>query len=291
MVADYCTPITDLQSLFVAAVALSFAVISFLFMLGRMISKSEFEAMARKELRETLIAIVIAVAVVGLAGVSCEGLKAVMTDYAPGHTQFTYSYEYINLLIYEVGVPSLQSMWLLSYSMKNLKLEVTLPAGMNYNMFDALTTYSMVLERMAGLIFTPFIGSLHAQLLLLQFSQAFAITLILPIGMVLRAIPMARTGGSFLIALAFGLYVVLPLMYVVDYDISKRIWPGFDAYTAAPTPTDYSYSMFSEMYERAFSPIQSISKILPQATILAILNLTIFQSFVETFTKFINDIG
>ena len=288
---DYCTPITDLQSLFVAAVALSFAVISFLFMLGRMISKSDFEAMARKELRETMIAIVIAVAVVGLAGVSCEGLKAVMADYAPGHTQFTYSYEYINVLIYEIGVPSLQSMWLLSYSMKNMQLKVSLPAGMEYNEFAALSTYATVLERMAGFIFTPFIGSLHAQLLLLQLSQAFAITLILPIGMVLRAIPMARSGGSFLIALAFGLYVVLPLMYVVDYDISKRIWPGFEQYVSGQTQSGQSHSVMSDMYERVFSPIETISKILPQATVLAILNLTIFQSFVETFTKFINDIG
>jgi hypothetical protein len=288
---DYCTPINDLQPLFVAAVALSFAVISFLFMLGRMITKSEFEAMARKELRETLIAIVIAVAVVGLAGVSCEGLKGVMADYAPGQTQFSYSYEYINVLIYEIGVPSLQSMWLLSYSMKNMQLEVSLPAGMKYNMFAALSTYATVIERMAGLIFTPFIGSLHAQLLLLQLSQAFAITLILPIGMVLRAIPMARSGGSFLIALAFGLYVVLPLMYVVDYDISKRVWSGFDQYVADQAQASQSHSTLSDMYERVFSPIQTISKILPQATVLAILNLTIFQSFVETFTKFINDIG
>jgi len=288
---DYCTPINDLQSLFVAAVALSFAVISFLFILGRMITRSEFEAMARKELRETLIAIVIAVTVVGLAGVSCEGLKAVMVDYAPGHTQFTYSYEYINILIYEVGVPSLQSMWLLSYSMKSTQLDIMLPAGMKYNVFAAFSTYATVLERMAGLIFTPFIGSLHAQLLLLQLSQAFAITLILPVGMVLRAIPMARSGGSFLIALAFGLYVVLPLMYVVDYDISKRIWPEFERYVSEQAQSNQPHSVMSEMYERAFSPIQNISKILPQATVLAILNLTIFQSFVETFTKFINDIG
>jgi len=289
-VIDYCTPLPDLQPLFVAAVALSFAVIAFFFMLGRAISRSDFEGWARKELRETIVAVLIALAIVGLAGISCEGTRAVLSDYAPGYTQFTYSYEYLNVLTQQMGVPAIQSMWLISYTLKNAQFEIPLGKGITWDPLSLTSTYASVIERMSGLLFTPFVGSLYAQLIFLQLSQAFAFTLLLPIGVVLRAIPLARKGGSFLIALSFGLYVVLPLMYVVNYDISKKVWPGFDEYmnqfnSAQP------HTVLSAIFDRVWSPIQTVTKILPQATVLAMLNLTIFFTFVEVFTKFIDDIG
>jgi len=290
VIADYCLPLPDLQPLFFTAVILSFAVISFLFMLGRILSKSEWEGIARKELKETMIAIVISVVVVGLAGASCESVKFVLSDHAPGYTQFTYSYKYLNVLINDIGTPAIQSLWSISYLMKNFKGKSSIGGALTIDWFALASTYGTVLERLSGLLFAFFIGSLNAQLILLQIAQAFAITLILPVGVVLRAIPFTRSGGSFLIALSFGLYIVLPLMYVVNYDISKQIWPGFDEYISVPWTTQV-YSGLSSFLERAILPIETITKIIPQASILALLNLTVFQSFVGVFTRFLDDIS
>ena len=69
-------------------------------------------------------------------------------------------------------------------------------------------------EQMA-VVMSPFVGSVVAQLYALSFIQIFAFQFLLPIGLILRLIPFAREAGAALMAMAFALYIVFPLTYVM----------------------------------------------------------------------------
>ncbi len=62
--------------------------------------------------------------------------------------------------------------------------------------------------------------SADVQAALLSFAAASTLTLILPLGIILRAFYPSRKLGGFLIALAIGMYVVLPLSYVLNAAIA-----------------------------------------------------------------------
>ena len=70
-------------------------------------------------------------------------------------------------------------------------------------------------------ILTAISISVLVQSSILIFITLTGVTIILPAGLILRAFYMTRKIGGFLIALSIGLYVVLPLSYVMDAMIAN----------------------------------------------------------------------
>ncbi len=72
-------------------------------------------------------------------------------------------------------------------------------------------------------------GSITAQILFLYLSDATMKSLVLPAGLILRFLPPTREAGTFLIALAFGLYIIFPTTYLVSGMVLKDIgMPKYD---------------------------------------------------------------
>jgi len=69
--------------------------------------------------------------------------------------------------------------------------------------------------RIISMLTTAIIG-IEAQAMLLKFISISALTVMLPIGMVLRIVYLTRRLGGALMAIAIGLFCVLPLTYVFD---------------------------------------------------------------------------
>ncbi len=170
----------------------------------------------------------------------------------------------------------------------------------------------------------PFGSALLAQQIGLQLIQASAFTVLLPMGILLRAFGVTRDAGSFLIATSVGLFVVLPLTYVMDKMIMEGPQigdPGFIGTPPVPTTQPAMCIGASEGYDRAqdhlwwrevytsgsgypslfnfvnsipFKPdtliapaMQCIAYAIPQAVFLPALNMIITMAFITSATKFL----
>ena len=294
VVLDACLPVIDVWSYIGLASVMTLAVISFLFMMGRMIVKSEFEALARKELSQLFVSLVLAVVIIGLATASCGAAQMLVQNTIGEGNQFTASTQYLNTLIYKKGLPVIQQLWVSEFMLdmlSSLEVKSGLPAAgssLKFSPGAILVPFSKVVG-LFGSLFNVIIGSLHAQLILIQLSQAFAMTLMLPLGMVLRTIPMLRKGGSFLMALAFGLYIVFPLTYVMDYAIYNTIDPNFEGLAHTELKPLETFKLSSQIIY-ILGYFDKMAVLIPQATFLALINLTITTSFISIFTSFLDGI-
>ena len=208
----------------VAALAM-FAVVAFYYMLGKLFGRRDMVASAVNELRQVLISVFLGILLISLASISEEASKIAMRDVIkadydyskPGYFHFNYAKDYLNTLIYSIGLPAIVDLWMFGYTLRATSQFIEPLAPLKYAA-NAIGT-------IIGMLFSFFVSSLHIQLLSLSFAEAFAFTVILPIGIVLRTIPITREGGCFLIAVAFASFLVWPFCYVINYEISKSLWP------------------------------------------------------------------
>jgi hypothetical protein len=286
MVLDSCVPAIEVWSYIGIVSTLAVAIISVLYMLGKILSKSELEGLAKNELTQLFIALVIAISIVGLASISCQITKSVISDTFGDGNQFTVSMKYLSILIYKKGLPTIQQLWTSGFTLEVLSSsELTLAKTKIKG--SILAPFSKIVN--AFMFIVPiFLASLNAQLFLIQLTEAFAITLILPLGMILRTIPSLRKGGSFLMALAFGLYFVFPMTYVMDYLIYREVDPTFHGY--APDINLFETFEFSTNIINVLGYFNDLAVIIPQATVLALINFTITISFISIFTEFLDSI-
>jgi len=294
MVENTCVAVIDVWSYIGIASFLTVSLIGVLYLLGRMLSKSELEGIARKELSQFFITFILVIAVSGLASIVCQVTPLIVQDNLGKGDQFSASYNYLTSLIYKIGFPTVQRLWFSTFMLDSLssveyktKIGGETKYGLKFKPGAVLKPFSKAIAVFNNL-FNILIGSLQAQLVFIQLSEAFALTLILPIGMIVRSIPGLRKGGSYLIALAFGLYVVFPLTYVMDYIIFKSLYPDFSSIINSQLNPLESFKLSSDML-LIFRYFDEFSIIIPQATFLPLLNVTILISFVSIFAKFLSD--
>ncbi len=91
------------------------------------------------------------------------------------------------------------------------------------------TAYNAVIRPMSG--FSYFLGIAYMALefqrfLIEQLSSQEAITVLLAIGIILRANPITRGGGAFFLALAIGLYSIMPFSILVSNAVVNTYFTG-----------------------------------------------------------------
>jgi hypothetical protein len=196
------------------------------------------------------------------------------------------SMKYLSILIYKKGLPTIQQLWISGFTLEVLSSSELTLAKIKIK-GSILAPFSKIVN--AFMFIVPiFLASLNAQLFLIQLSEAFAITLILPLGMILRTIPSLRKGGSFLMALAFGLYFVFPMTYVMDYLIYKQVDPTFQGYSQDINM--FQTFEFSTNIINVLGYFNDLAVIIPQATVLVLINFTITMSFIGIFGEFLDSI-
>jgi hypothetical protein len=288
---DSCVPLGDLSVLFSLAIAMMFSIISFFLMLGRAIPRSPWEALARNEFRQVIISAVLGVVLIGLASTACSMSKVALAEVvkSPFTDQFRHSSDYLNYLN-GIGYNTLKNYWVLTYTLN--AVTATARWG-DVRYLGIASIVSKLIERGLSLIVTVFMASLTVQLISIQAAQAFAFTMILPIGMVLRAIPLTREGGSFLIALAFGLYVVWPFTYVANYEVSKAVWrdTDFNKLIGTPDIAQLNYPSLAKVWSILSEFANIVSLLMPQAIALPMISMTLLISFVRMFSMYLNNLA
>jgi len=225
------------------AIAAAYALTSFAYMLSKFFSQEQLSAWARNEFYQITGTVIIIFLIFGLVSVESKIFEAfgfdTKIDFNPSIT---------------AGKTYLQHVWLFSIdNMANLYLAHTsVQVAFSY-IGNFMPKDSPVSLSVAGFSFAPGFsingvklgnkfGSLArniftlvvipsetataistAQIWFLCIVNATAFTLLLPIGLFLRAVPLLRGVGSAFIAIAIGFYLVYPLTLMLNETVVKFV--------------------------------------------------------------------
>lgn len=305
----YCTPINDLTALFPIAVATVAVGIAFAYAFARTTARKDLEGLAVEEMRQLFVSVVLALSLFAISSLICIASAGIMREMTEGKytNQFDYAVSYLrDYVIGGVGLPTVAQIWQTQLLIKygaHFEATATLPIveSVVVEPSAALEPISAALDVVGNFLFQPLLISLHVQLILLNFAQAFAITVFLPMGVVLRVIPQTREAGCFFLATAFGLYTVYPFLYVVNYTITKDFGGELkEVEVAAVTErlkeeieplmpfkifADYLWKVFV----RALPPVD-VSEILLHGTVIPLLVISLTIGFIRVFGDFLKEI-
>jgi len=261
------------------------------YMASQLYRRSDWEALVKVELTQTLLGGAMIFITVWLSAFACS----ISYELAGGNT-FEKADAYLFTLTYREVVPAILRFYDLAWRAQELTAWIIgIPSCVTGICFQPFAGYSMVsynFETIAGLV-TPFAASLMMQRIALQFIQQFAFAYLLPIGFILKVVPFTREAGAFLIALALGLYVVFPLTFVFDAkvmaDISAQTSPSaYCSLKAGPGDLaggrvlDSNQALGGGLCETV---IAVLGKLLPQAVFLPALNTVITLAFTRTMAR------
>lgn len=147
--------------------------------------------------------------------------------YISSNSALCFSYNYlVGLSSYTINGASYGSLFSiiseLLIGLLSFSTVLGIIAGFKINLLVISLSFGSVLapilsqvQYLIGVLFTLSLG-ITVQSALISFVSATATTILLPLGLILRSFYVSRKLGGFLIALSIGLYVVLPLSYVLN---------------------------------------------------------------------------
>lgn len=136
--------------------------------------------------------------------------------------------------------------------------------------------YAMQLDTVANTFITPALISISVQKLFMQFSND-VVAFIIPIGLFFRFIPLTRQMGNMFLALALGIYVILPVIYAVNGVMDEYI---FSHSCDNSIVGDLVMGDCNSPYG-----FWNIARIIPYAYFLPNLTLAIFITFMAAINK------
>ena len=293
--ALYCSPIVDMNYLFWITAAIMISAVAVLFMIGRGLQRKEYEMLAREEFRQVIISLVMGLALVALASSFCFSLDKMMVKVSPGTslTHFQYAENYLIVMINNFGIPLIKKLWATSFFATSLSLQGPVEYS-GTNPLDGASLIGSAADKITSYIFVPLVSSLNIQLIVLQAAEAFSFTLLLPCGILLRALRPTRAAGCFLIAIAFAGYVVYPLTYIINYQITQSIFPEFEKATLGDLVVSELVSDPIHLHEKLIGIVLGFidqgAILFPQAVLFPLLGFAITVSFINTFSDFIKDL-
>ena len=257
------------------AIALSFLIISVIYMLAKILRKIEWEALAKTELYQTVVALIWVIIIAAFATASCTASCQVTNNDNP----FTTAINYLNdeQAILAERISSLQEI------AKNIRIQTalmyTVGTGqvMPYSGCGSISQNFETLAMMLG----PFIGSLIFQMFALTFIQNIAFSLLLPIGIILKILPFTREAGAFVIAIAVSLYIILPLMFVFAEKATAAVENQFNINV---TP-EYSLLEGCVKIDSAFSIYEAIGHVMPAAVFFPALAMIVTIAAARVLSK------
>jgi hypothetical protein len=314
----------EVTSLFWLVIAVMIFAIALLYMAAMFFHKPEYEALSTIELWQVGVSAVIMLSIFGVACFVEEVSVAIA-----GANSFDISQEYLNKIIYSddddddgngfVGafqlVQQLEFFKLKWQYWGNIYGKYGAGAwGIRIPIFPGAIAFEKSYDFLI-IFLSPFTSSLMAQQIGLQFIRGTMLSLVLPVGVLLRAVPFTRDAGAFLIAFALGFYIIFPFTYVMHsqvmtYLISHQaslfnVGELFDTevHATAPTPANpnpppvnlrtqtelintLSYNTFFDWNASMFLLLRSLSFVIFQAVFLPSLSMVITVTFIKSILKF-----
>ena len=218
-------PSTDAGNAF-TFIVLTFAIVSFAIGLAYMYSKVREDpavgVWAKDEAYNLIISLLLFAGILVFFTASCE----IAQGYSVKENPIRSSQQYLDSLIQSNGLNVLKK--LSSDSLTN-QLDATkyLYLGLSPFWGDGVAmkanrkAHSANREYLIDL-YLPIIASLTAQKYVLQGIAWMGASVLLPFAFVLRLLPPTRDFGNMLIALFFGMYIVVPTMYAMSADVFTK---------------------------------------------------------------------
>ncbi len=273
-------------------------IIALAYMASKIASRPEWEAWAKTEAYQVMVSCILAASMILIADIACW----VSWDFsaagpATGNNAFQITEAFLQKH-YESTVNTIYTLYqyrlLMEYMSSYYIMMATNPQFL-VQRFPGLAAVSQNINTLIT-IFSILAGNIMVQKLIFQIIQQLAFSVVLPLGLVLRIFPFTRDAGSFLIAVAFGFYIVFPLLYVMEKEVVENLpdeerpslnIPLVGGVPIFPLPGAWSFflaSFFLSPVMMFFESIKNLDFVLV-ATFFPALNITITSVFIKSLTK------
>ncbi len=236
------------------------------YMIGKLFNRPEYVEYAKTEYYNFFVTLALVFSFASIAGIamqlSCSPNGADLFDQATSRlSNIIYGEIYPTLKnLFQI---MLESSFISNFTINFSKGEISFVPGAGFKYFYAsINVVSYILEVM--------FASIYIQSFLMVILKHTAFTILFPIGIFLRAFPMTRDAGTYIMALIFALYVAFPYFYVVSLD-------AYDQMTNLHT-----YESFSEEMYHSPTLISSYSRAVENA-IFFMISAASYASIREMF--------
>jgi len=204
------------QGIAMAAVGISAAMLGIIYMVGMGFGISELQMMAKEELFQLIaFGIMLTIFVGGNSILDAISTNDAFTQGATGDatTMQEAAESYLDKTIHDIRIYIFNKIatWDIQISQEASKASTCNVMNMGYSV-SGCGGYTVLASplALAGNIAGFTIGELSAMKRLLDLTQAYALILLLPIGIILRTVKFTRGAGGLIIALAIALHIMLP---------------------------------------------------------------------------------
>ena len=266
-------------SLLGPAVLLAVFVAAIVYMVSRFVQNPQLEVFAKEELAQVIIAIVFMLFLGTMFLGACNLVENITT---PPGDPFTKINNYMDYLISQGDHISL-TLLVQSYenqlsATKYIYKGTPFSGGSGKAPNADRKTYASLQEINFDLLI-PAMVSLKVQQWVLATIQAISITYILPMAIIMRLIPGLRGVSDYLMAMTFGLYVVVPLTYVLNTQIAFGNGTGSGVITG------------DVGFVNPLVDFGNIAALYPQAVFFPNITLVIFVASVTAMAKALQNSG
>lgn len=219
---QFCNPQgTDMTTLFVPSMLMLLvisAAIIVVYLLGSLFDSPALSALAKQEGYEILLTVMIFVAFFSVSAlifdiVLVKNIAGVEGGFMGTAEQ--YSKTVVIKISKDMGALSFFNTLLYLYYSAPIRFGKAVHAGISFTLGPALRPLIDGIGVASNLLSVA-LGEWLANLSLLCFIKRVAIPIMLPIGLLLRSVPQLRGGGNALIAFAFALFIVYPMMLTIN---------------------------------------------------------------------------
>ncbi|MCX6777607.1 MAG: hypothetical protein NT157_01860 [Candidatus Micrarchaeota archaeon] len=196
-----------------SAVTISFIIILLIVavsqMFARAFSRHDWQAWANDQTYQAILSVVLVANIAFFAFVACQ-----WSGWVTGGEPFNLATNYLDRLI-KSGEKTTYDLFMFKYRLEFYS-SFRIKMGPNPNTAINLSPWMGVAANIENIswFFPVGIANLMIQRIILEVAQQIAFAIVLPMGVILRIFPFTRNAGAFLIAAAFGMYVIFPVTYV-----------------------------------------------------------------------------
>jgi hypothetical protein len=224
------------ETITIIAVLLSFAISGIMIMFSRLFQLPALEQWAKAEmvfsLSTVILVICIFVLVFAIQPVLVSTVQQITEQNFAASTGPAMIPQGADLTLMDFALAYMQSIFDCIRSILKLMMKISFPAELaaSFNtdafMFDLVTgwAFKSVVQTIRNIsnymTFTLFIYYLFVHIM--RFIEATALTIFLPLGIVLRQFPPTRGSGAFIIAFALGFYFIFPFSYIIAVNIAPQ---------------------------------------------------------------------
>ncbi len=209
-------------------------------------SKSErVKGLVKFELVQGVISVLLIVAILSFADVTCNAGAALMGPYSGYQDPFQYSHFYLGTLVFTTGVSLISNLWsqgiillvdgnLVGDFLSSIPLGHFSggPFSVEFGIGDEATyvffEYNGILTQVFSVIVVLTSGILVIVFLILPAVEQLALGVVLPVAIIMRSLsftgPRLREAANSFIALALAFYFVFPMTIVMDSYITGWLY-------------------------------------------------------------------